>query len=46
MTTKEDIDLDGVTSVTRYLTILINLSSFGKDSTLDSVELSDLNHRP
>jgi hypothetical protein len=45
MTTREDIDLGAITSVSRYLTILINLSSFEQDSTPGAVQRSDLNHQ-
>jgi hypothetical protein len=45
MTTREDIKLGMLTSDTRNLTILINLSSFEQDSTPDDSGRSDLNHR-
>ena len=45
MTTKKDIDLRAITSINRYLTILINLSSFEVDSTPDDAEGSDLHHQ-
>ncbi len=45
MTTKENIDLRAITFIKRYLTILINLSSFEVVSTPGDPESSDFGHQ-
>ncbi len=45
MTTKENIDLRAIMSINRYLTILINLSSFEVVSTPGEAERSDFGHQ-
>jgi hypothetical protein len=43
-TKKEDTDLGRTTSIDRYLTILIKLSSFEVDSTERAAGRSDFSH--